>query len=286
MSHVDQFESVFRSALKPVFEFRRLDIRRILVVTDLETDAAEAFRNTLVNFLHYPVSETERDYFVITGDEYRTTGDLLDLFDQYTPDLICTYRNLHSGAWRFPHSLGEHLDVMLQKTEIPVMVLPHPMAGYQAEHALEDTTEVMVVTETFAVDDRLINYAAAFTNPDGTLYLSHVEDAHIFERYMDAISKIDVIDTDLARQRLHEQLLKEPDDYFKSCTEILRSHYPRLQVNSLVLFSELVAEYRHQIESRELDLLVLSAKDERQQAMHSVAYPLAVELRHIPLLLL
>ena len=286
MSHVDQFESVFRSAIKDVFAYRKTEIRNVLVVTDLESTDAHAFRNTVADFLQYPVPETERQYFIVTGNEYRTTSDLLELLSRYSPDLICTYRNLQTDAWRFPHSLGGHLDVLLQKTEIPVMVLPHPTANYQAEHALQDTTDVMVVTDMNAVNDSLINYAAAMTHPAGNLYLTHVEDVRVFERYMDAISKIEVIDTETARKRLSEQLLKEPEDYFRSCAEILQQHYPDMRFNSLVLFSELVAEYRHQTESRKLDLLVLSAKDERQYAMHSVAYPLAVELRQIPLLLI
>lgn len=286
MSQVDQFESVFRSAVKAVFEYRKIDIRSVLLVTDLENEAARAFQKTVQTFLQFPASETERQFFVINGSEYHTTQDLLELLPQYSPDLICTYRNLHSNAWRFPHSLGEHLDVMVQKTDIPVMLLPHPSANFQAEHALQNTTDVMVVTDMLAVNDTLINFAAAFTKPDGNLYLTHVEDARIFERYMDAISKIDVIDTETARKRLGEQLLKEPDDYFHSCATTLKQKYPQLQISSLVIFSELVAEYRHQIDSRKLDLLVLSAKDERQQAMHSVAYPLAVELRQIPLLLI
>ncbi|MEJ2592681.1 MAG: hypothetical protein P8178_15040 [Candidatus Thiodiazotropha sp.] len=286
MSHVDQFESVFRSAIKDVFAYRKTEIRNVLVVTDLESTDARAFRNTVADFLQYPVPETERQFFIVTGNDYRTTGDLLELLSRYSPDLICTYRNLQTDAWRFPHSLGGHLDVLLQKTDIPVMVLPHPTANYQAEHALQDTTDVMVVTDMNAVNDSLINYAAAMTHPAGNLYLTHVEDVRVFERYMDAISKIEVIDTETARKRLSEQLLKEPEDYFRSCAEILQQHYPDMRFNSLVMFSELVAEYRHQTESRKLDLLVLSAKDERQYAMHSVAYPLAVELRQIPLLLI
>jgi tetrahydromethanopterin S-methyltransferase subunit A len=286
LSQIDQFESVFRSAVKAVFEYSKIDIRSVLLVTDLDAEAAGTFQKSIQNFLQHPATEVEREFFIITGDEYHSTNDLLELLTQYSPDLICTYRNLHSNAWRFPHSLGEHLDVMLQKTDIPIMVLPHPEANYQAEHALKDTTDVMVVTDLMAVNDRLINYAAAFTNPDGNLYLTHVEDERVFERYMDAISKIDVIDTETARKRLTEQLLKDPEDYFNSCAELLKQNYPQLLVSSLVVFSQLVAEYRHQIESRKLDLLVLSAKDERQHAMHSVAYPLAVELRQIPLLLL
>jgi hypothetical protein len=286
VSQVDQFESVFRSAVKEVFEYRKIDIANVVVVTDLEADQARDFRDLVREFLRFPAAEGEREFFVINGNEYQTTGDLLELLSRFSPDLICTYRNLHSDAWRFPHSLGEHLDVMLQKTDIPVMVLPHPAADYRSEHALQDTTDVMVVTDMHAANDRLINYAAAFTDPAGNLYLTHVEEARVFERYMDAISKIEVIDTDLARSRLGEQLLKEPEDYFHSCAEILRRHYPGMRVSSLVIFSELVAEYQHQIASRKLDLLVLSAKDERQYAMHSVAYPLCVELRHIPLLLI
>ena len=34
---------------------------------------------------------------------------LLALVEQERPDLICTYRHLHSGAWRWPYGLGEHL---------------------------------------------------------------------------------------------------------------------------------------------------------------------------------
>jgi hypothetical protein len=286
LSQVDQFESVFRSAVKDVFEYRAVDIRTILVVTDLEGDAAQGFCTSVRNFLRFPSGEHERQYFVISGNEYQSTNDLLNLLPQYTPDLICTYRNLQSDTWRFPHSLGGHLDVMIQQSEIPVLVLPNPLATYQAEHALKDTTDVMVITDMQAANDRLINIAVALTDPNGTLYLSHVEDVGIFERYMDIVSKIDVIDTEIARKRLAEQLLKEPDDYFNSCAELIRQHHPNLEISSLVMFSELVAEYKHQVESRKVDLLVLSAKDERQNAMHGVAYPLAIELRQIPLLLI
>ena len=40
------------------------------------------------------------------------------------------------------------------------------------------------------------------------------------------------------------------------------------------------------IEQHQVDLLVLNTQDENQLAMHGVAYALAVELRHIPLLML
>ena len=286
MSQVDQFESVFRSAYKAVFTYTQIKLNTVLLVTDLEGAPARAYLDKLRAFIEQTRDGNQCSYFLIQGSEFSTTGELLELLPQYQPDLICTYRNLHSRAWRFPHSLGEHLDVLLQRTNIPVMVLPHPEAGYEADHAFQDTSEVMVVTDMQAINDPLINHAVAFSHPRGNLYLTHVEDIAVFEHYMDAISKIDVIDTELARNRLHDQLLKEPEDYFNSCAGVLNEHFPQLGVRSKVSFGELVSEYRHQIESLKLDLLVLSAKDERQHAMHSVAYPLAVELRQVPLLLL
>ena len=286
MSQVDQFESIFRSAVKDMYEYQQIEIRSILLVTDLETTTAKTYQKKIQDFLKRPDDDNLPDFHLVTGDKFCTTGELLEILEQYQPDLICTYRNLHSRAWRFPHSLGEHLDVMLQKSTIPIMVMPHPEAGYEATHAMQDMAEVMVVTDLQSYNNQLINLAAHFIDAAGNLYLTHVEDSTIFERYMDAISKIEVINTDTARKRLHQQLLKEPEDYFNSCAIELQKNCPGLTVRSLVMFGDLVEEYHHQISSRQLDLLVLSAKDERQHAMHSVAYPLAVELRQIPLLLI
>jgi len=286
LSQVDQFESIFRSAVKDMYEYQQIEIRSILLVTDLETTTAKTYQKKIQDFLKRPDDDNLPDFHLVTGDKFCTTGELLEILEQYQPDLICTYRNLHSRAWRFPHSLGEHLDVMLQKSTIPIMVMPHPEAGYEATHAMQDMAEVMVVTDLQSYNNQLINLAAHFIDAAGNLYLTHVEDSTIFERYMDAISKIEVINTDTARKRLHQQLLKEPEDYFNSCAIELQKNCPGLTVRSLVMFGDLVEEYHHQISSRQLDLLVLSAKDERQHAMHSVAYPLAVELRQIPLLLI
>jgi len=286
MANVDQFESIFRASVKERLKYRKIPVSSILIITDLAGNEAEMFQQGVQSFLSVLGPPQELNSFLVTGGEFLTTEELLQLVDGYSPDLICSYRNLHSGAWRFPHSLGEHLDVLIQKTTTPVLILPHPHAGYMAEHAMRDLQEVMVVSDLVAINHDLINYAVRLTRPTGTLFLSHVENQFIFERYMDAIGKIDVINTELARTRLAEQLLKEPEDYFLSCTEILKEHGISLDIRSMVRFGYGVQEYRRQIEARKLDLLVMQAKDERQQAMNSVAYPLAVELRQIPLLMI
>ncbi|RUM35533.1 MAG: hypothetical protein DSY57_06870 [Desulfobulbus sp.] len=286
MANIDQFESIFRSSVKERLQYRAVDISSILLITDLGPDEADQFQGRVRRFLSVLGPAESISFFLITGADFRSAEDLLELVAGYELDLICSYRNLHSSAWQYPFSLGEHLDVLIQKTEIPVLILPHPHAGYMADHAMQNTQEVMVVSDLVAINHDLINYAVRLTAADGTLFLSHVESRFIFERYMDAIGKIDVIDTELARKRLSEQLLKEPEDYFLSCAEVLREHGVSLDIRSMVTFGYALDEYRRQIEARHLDLLVMHAKDDRQQAMHTFSYPLAVEFRQIPLLMI
>ena len=204
----------------------------------------------------------------------------------HNPDLICTYRNLHSRAWKYRHSLGEHLDVLLQQTEAPVLVMPHPEAGFAHADRLQGTDVVMVMTGQLANSHTLVNHAVSFTAPGGELYLTHIEDKAVFERYMDAISKIPSIDTDNAREHIADQLLKDPTHYITSCQEVLEAQGLSLKVHPLVSFGHHLTEYRQAVESHAVNLLVINTKDNEQLAMHGLAYPLAVELRQLPLLML
>ena len=284
MTRVDQFESVFRSADKPVFEFLPLELQRALVVTDLTGAGARAFLDSVRAFLGVLGASVRWD--LVDGDAFATTEQLLERVSEHRPDLVCTYRNLHSEAWRWPHSLGEHLDVLTQSTSCSVVVLPHPGAGRASEHALEDTDTVMAVTDHLAGDASLVNAAAAFTSDGGKLMLVHVEDEAGFERTMEVIGKIDEIDTQTARERIHAQLLKEPADYIRSCEAAITAQRPSVRVEEIVTVGNHLTEFRNLIEQHAVDLLVMHTKDDEQSAMHGLAYPLAVELREIPLLLL
>ena len=43
-------------------------------------------------------------------------------------------------------AIEEHLDVMSQRTDTPVSVIPHPKAGYARSKALGECASVMVVS--------------------------------------------------------------------------------------------------------------------------------------------
>ena len=282
MTRVDQFESTFRAAAKAVYEHSSPEIGSVLVVTDLDADAAKEFTKHTRAFLE--VLEPDTKWATITGEEFREVDDLLQLVERFSPGMVITYRHLHSSAWKWPHGLGEHVDVLTQVAGCPILVQPHPSEDdYRVRTG---TGVVMAITDHLTGDHLLVNWAARLTAVGGTLYLTHVEDDGVFERYMQTISKIPSIDTDHARETMVAQLLKEPADYIDSCREVLAEHHAQITVKAIVALGHRLREYKKLVEKHAVDLLIMNTKDEDQFAMHGMAYPLAVELRTLPLLML
>ena len=285
MTNLDQFESVFKSADKAVYTYDRPTFDRVLLVTDLNKADAAGIADRVRSFLT-AIDEAGTRWDTLYGDDFVSVQALLENIEKLKPDLIITYRHLHSEAWKWPHSLGEYLDVMTQATSVPVMVLPHPDAQRALPHSINDTDRVMAITNHLTGDNQLVNMAVTFTKPGGTCWLTHVESQPVFERYMDAVSKIPGIDTDVAREALGEQLLKEPRDFIAACRVAIDAQGLPIRIEEVVAMGRRVDEYGELIAKREIDLLVLHTKDDDQLAMHGAAYALAVELRGIPLLML
>lgn len=260
-----------------------VEVASILVVTDLEAYEASLFMDRVRAFLTVLDGEAVT-WTVANGEDFASVRDLLDLVEQRRPDLICTYRNLRTEAWRWPFTLGDDLEVLTQATTTPVLVLPHPRAAEDGIPA--GTGRVMAITDHLTGEHRLVNYAARCTAPGGTLTLTHVEDDVHFARVIDVISKIPEIDTDLARTEIRRRLLKEPHDYIGSCAEVLAAAGMDTTVAEIVTLGHRLSTYTQLVEEHNVDLLVMHTKDEDQLAMHGLAYPLAVELRATPMLML
>ncbi len=144
----------------------------------------------------------------------------------------------------------------------------------------------MAMTDHLVGDHRLVNWAVRFTEPEGRLHLAHVQDEATFEGFMEVIGRISSIDTDAARRDIMERLLDEPRDYIESCRATLGEAAVPVTVESIMTIGHRLREYERLIEDHKVDLLVFNTKDEDQLAMHGLAYPLAIELRQIPLLML
>lgn len=287
MSKLDQFESQFRAASKPVFELESIDVRDILIVTDMDKKQTDLFTDQAKAFLTALDSPEPVRYTQICGDEFDSVQQLLDRLESPRPDLVVTYRNLHAETANHPFSLGVYVNVLTQATEIPTLLLPEPkvLANTDPSPLADGTKHVMVVTDHLAGDHHLVSMAVRFITDDGELILSHIEDQHAFDRYMKAIEKIPDLDSDVARTTIRDQLLGEPKDYIESCRSVLQAQGVTNPINPVVTFGNQIEDYRHLIDERHIDLLVMNSRDDDQMAMHGLAYPLVVELRKTPILL-
>ncbi len=284
MTKLDIFESTFKSADKPVYSYDRVAIGRALVVTDLSDSEAAPLLSRVRSFLSVLAQDLE--WLHLGGADFVSVGGLLERVEGAAPDLVVTYRHLHSNAWQWPHGLGEYLDVLTQATDIPVLVLPHPDAERALAHAVVNTDCVMAITDQLTADARLVSYALSFTAPSGTCWLTHIESQRQFDHFQSAVEKIPEIESDDARQLVAAQLLKEPRDYIESCRRVIEAQGVPVEIKSIVAMGDRVAEYCRLVEDHRADLLVLNTLDGDQLAMHGQAYPLAVALRSIPLLML
>ena len=286
MTRIDQFESVFKSADKPVFRYEPFAVGSALALTDLDGDGAESFSALVRKYLDASGEEGMPPLQVVRGDEFGSIEECLKIIDRDKPELICTYRGLHSDCWRWGHSLGSYVEVLTQTVNIPVLVFPHPGSAAALSADEDDCSRVMAMTDHLAGDSRLVNAALFFTPASGTLHLSNIEDEQVFERYMAAIEKIPSVDSAAVRENLLFRILKEARDYIQSCRAVVAEHGLEVEIIEAVDLGMHVEDYRQLVVAGEIDLLVMNTREVDQLAMHGLAYTLAVELSDIPLLLL
>ena len=283
MTNIDQFASAFKAADKPQFSLETVKLDSVAVVTDLASPDADRFHDDVRHFLGASIAPQIR---IILGEQFRDVNELLREIDKTPTDLICTHRNLHTQAPDHPYSLGAYVDVLTQVSTIPVLLLPNPHTTHDSDFAANNRDAVMAITGQLTGDHHLVSFAAKMTAPTGRLYLTHIEDEMTYDRYVETISRIPAIDTDVARTEILQALLKLPHDYIRSCRDVLHDTYASLSIEEIVTMGHHLADYKRLITEHDIDLLVLNTKDEDQLAMHGLAYPLVIELRSTPLLLL
>ncbi len=210
MTRIDQFESVFRAAQRKLYDHAWIKPRRLLVVTDVDGARIEAYIQRLRPFIASLVDHgAELSISAVGADDTDTIDKLLKTVEEHQPDLVVTYRCLHSSAWRWPYTIGDHIEVLTQVTDRPVLLLPRVDTGDASSEPLTAPATVLAMTDHLSGDGRLVNWAATFAG-HGKLVLAHIEDEAIFEQYIDLCSKTPLIDTDVARRELKRLILSEP----------------------------------------------------------------------------
>jgi len=285
MTNVDQFESVFRAAAKEIYVPRPVALRRVLCLHDLDVPELDAFEAGVRKFLE--VLGEAIHWSFVSATEFTDLDALLKQMEERSPDLILTYRGLRSEGRGWVYSLGEYLDVLTQAAPFPVLVVPHPADEDAWVGGQPELCRTMALTDHLAGESRLVDWAHRFTKVEGgALFLAHIEDEFTFERFIQAISKIPTIDTEVARESVQAQLLKEPTDYIESCRKILLDRGEHIETHGIVRMGKRLDVVRSLVSQHRVDLIVMNTKDDDQLAMHGLAYPLAVELRGVAILML
>ncbi|TWT59833.1 hypothetical protein [Rubinisphaera italica] len=283
LENLDEFESIFRRATKPQYEYLNIVPRSILIVTDQVDENLESLIEQLKTFSK--AFRSVEKWETLRLDDQSTVAKLERQLLEQSADMIVTWRHLCEKSIRPQHSLGVYVDVLTQVLPVPILLLP----GSRFEPvSLEDRTcsNVIVVTDHLNGDHRLVNYAAGMVNNDGKLILGHVEDDLVFGRYLKAIEQIPELSTNIAREKLLEQLMHEAKRYSESAAEVLSKISPSVSVIAEIQIGHRLKTYRDLISSYRADLLVMNTKDDEQLAMHGLAYSLSVELIEVPQLLL
>ncbi|RME88316.1 MAG: hypothetical protein D6785_01000 [Planctomycetota bacterium] len=286
LKKLDQYASVFRGAIKEPYQYEKIKIDKILLVDDNPRPKAEKLLDRVQRFLSKVTHLDQPEWLILAGDEFQTISDLLEKCKEIGPSMIVTYRHLKQPNKNLPYSIGVYLDMLTQATPFPVLVLPYFADKKNYENTLENTNSVTVIADHLTGDHRLVNYGVYFTEEKGDLFLTHVENKKIFEKYMNIIAKIPEIPTDIAREKIYHQLLKEPSDYIQACKQKLEELQIPLNIHSIVTMGHTLKDYKEHISNHRVDLLIMNTKDDEQLAMQGMAYSLVVELKEIPLLLL
>lgn len=279
---LDDFESVFRSAVKEPFHYQPPKLETALLITDLAPEQSQQALESVTTFLKRSHT-SDIEWSVLSRDDFSEVSQILDRVRRNPPSIVVCYRHILGQGAKLPYSLGSTVDTLTQATDVPVLLLPRPKDGVLA--LPKQTDRVMVVTDHLTGDDALTNWAAHLCTDDGTLFLTHIEDEGVFRKYVDAMSKIPGIDQEMTA-KIKDKLMSMPTDYIRSTTEALAAQGIHENVVSIVGFGDPTKEYQEILGANEVRLLVMNTKDEGQLAMHSLAYALAVEIRDCPLLLL
>lgn len=282
MSTIDQFESVFRSSIRPNYQKSYLPLINLLLISDLDDQEASQYLIEVEKFfsdISVPPKITH-----LSKDKSLDLDELLQEVEKISPDLIITHRHLHSRQINNKYTLGDHIEVLTQITSVPILLFPHHQAWRKDLFTPPD--RVMVLSDQLSENPTLVDAALSILSTPGHLLFAHVEDETIFDYYLKIIGKLPEIDTELAQEQIKVQLLREAELFIKAISESLQDQEKEVMTSSHITMGHPLREYVHFVTTNQIDLVVIQGKDDRQMAILGLSYALAVELNELPLLIL
>lgn len=259
---LDEFESVFRSAIKPTYELRRPPLREIVVLTDEAPEPAYKLITQARAILSDADTPVAPDFRLLSAHD-RTADSVLSELLTSSIDLLVTHRHVLSHWRNTPYALGSAMSIFVQTLPCPVLMLPLLPANAPAHSRGKAPETALVATRHLIDDSDLVDWALHVTGDDGTVVLGHVEDESQSRRYLDAIGRIRGIDTDIALTRLPDKLLQLSRDYTDSVVEQMQANAVRETLIAEVRSGDPLVEFAALIAQHSVDLLVVAGREHR-----------------------
>ena len=141
MSSIDQFESVFRSAVSPNYEPRPFPLQSVLLMSDLDDEAERAYPMDVERFF-----SGSRPYKItsLPQEQSASIPTLVSQVGELAPPHH-PYRHVHNEVAEHAYTLGDHIEVLTQVTDAPILLFPHPNAWPQERFVAP--SRVLVLTD-------------------------------------------------------------------------------------------------------------------------------------------
>ena len=276
---LDDFESVFRSALKPSFERESVLLEQVVHISDQGPEDCDAEAQRVRAFLSALDDGDHGAMLSLGRKDWSSAQDLLDKIQGLNPQLIVCQRHLGDPDTDLAYTLGSVVDILTQATSVPVLLLPTP------ESPLRSAERTMVVTDHLTQAAHLVSWGVHMTPDHGVLFLAHIEDEERFEHIAHALRRVPGVDTEPTLARLRDKLLSLPADYVHAVQKTLQEEKVQETVVPVVHFGDPVKLYPSLVAEHQIGLLICDTKDPGQLAMAGLAHALAVSMRTLPLLL-
>lgn len=276
---LDDFESVFRSALKPSFVRERVLLEQVVHISDQGPAERDAEAQRVREFLSALDDGDHGAMLSLGRSDWSSAQELIDKIEALTPQLIVCQRHLGDPDSDLAYTLGSVVDILTQATSVPVLLLPTPGSP------LRSSERTMVVTDHLTQDAHLVSWGVHMTPDHGVLFLAHIEDEEHFEHFAHALRRVPGVDTDPTLARLKDKLLTLPTDYVHAVQKTLQEENVQETVVPVVHFGDPLKLYPKLVVEHQIGLLICNTKDAGQSAMAGFAHALAVSMRTLPLLL-
>lgn len=285
MPTIDEFESRFRRAIKPLYDYEEISISSVVLVLDGKAISDEDLENIKrCTKAIFGLNDPDLRIETFNISEFTSVVDCIRNIRALNPDLIISERLLGLPDTTLP-SIGAYVDSFSYRVDCPVCIVPFNFLkrNYEKCEALKN---IMVLSESIQGDSKLVNFALNFVSIGTKLVLTDMINGKTFNYYIELVSKIASIETEPAREELQKLIVKMASEFEDDCITKLEEIMPDLAVAKHIDFAYKVQDYLNILNEHKADILIINSRTDEEKNLNTIAHSLAISVTDIPVMLI